>query len=342
MPPSIHPRCEDSKAEAPRVDHAATSSFAVTDATGLVHGSASASGIAGHCSAARLLPLLALLLPPTLIFLLYHSRAPGAVALILWPLRQHGEQVLPPRPAAPAHAPPFRIALLGDSITRGAVCPPGDGAYGEQLALLLGPANYTVASFSADGTWATRADPGTGVPFPPIGPLASASPITVHPAWPAALAYAADVYVVLLGVNDAFRPWYSEDAFVASYVDIVHALQALPTAPLVAVCTSPPLVLFEASPNPQGALRLPALQRGIAAATGALLIDVHGAFGGSDIPAGRESLCDGVHPTRAGAGIIARAVASGLQEALLEGAGWPAFKQCCGGAAAAAGVRTLS
>lgn len=225
----------------------------------------------------------------------------------------------------PAHAPPFRIALLGDSITRGAICPPGDGAYGEQLALLLGAANYTVASFCANGMWATRVHPVTGEPFPPFSPEAGSSPLTAHPVWPAALAYAADVYVVLLGVTDAISPWYSEASFVASYVDIVHLLQALPSAPLVAVCTSPPLVLFEANPNPQGTLRLPALQRGIAAATGALLIDVHSALGGNEIPASKASLCDGVHPTRAGAGIIARAVAAGLQEALVEDAGWPAF-----------------
>ncbi len=47
---------------------------------------------------------------------------------------------------------------------------------------------------------------------------------------------------LLLGVNDAFLPWYSEAASVVAYIDIVRALQALSSASLVAVCTSPPPV----------------------------------------------------------------------------------------------------
>jgi lysophospholipase L1-like esterase len=182
-----------------------------------------------------------------------------------------------------------------------------------------------VASFSANGLWVTRVHPVTGVPFPPFS-TAGSSPITGHDVWPAALSAAADVYVVLLGVNDAFSPWYNEGAFVASYVDLVHTLQALPSAPLVAVCTSPPTELYEGNPNPQGTQRLPGLQRDIASATGALLIDVYGAFNGSHITKDRALLCDGVHPTRAGGGVIAHAVAAGLQEALLESAGWPAIE----------------
>lgn len=57
-----------------------------------------------------------------------------------------------------------------------------------------------------------------------------------------------------------------------------------------------------------------------------LLIDVYSAFNGSHITKGWAQLCDGVHTTRAGAGIIAHAVAAGLQDALLESAGWPAFE----------------
>jgi len=274
--------------------------------------------------------LLALLVAmPSAVFL-HRSLANASPAFLFFTApppalpQQQQQQRPPPRPAAPDHAPPYRIALLGDSITAGTVCPGVVAPLAALLEPLLGEA-YEVAGFCNNGLWVTRANPLTGEPFPPYSPAVGSSPFTEHPAWPKALAYGADVYVVTLGTNDVILPWFDETSYLKDYVRLVLELQALPSTLLVAVATSPPLTLPPLSQLP-AALLLPALQRNVSDATDALLIDVHAALGG---PPDESSLllCDGVHPTLEGANIIAQALAAGLQESLQQSMGWPAFSQ---------------
>jgi lysophospholipase L1-like esterase len=202
-----------------------------------------------------------------------------------------------------------RVACVGDSITVG-VGTTGDGnAYPAVLGRLLG-AGWEVKNFGSSGRTLMRA-PGRGH-----------EAYWDTPSFIASRAYAPDVVVIMLGTNDAKAPnWrgganaYELDgrALLAAYATSAARAQpprlflALPPPALLASFTISPLVITNAI--------IPILRR-LAAETGAVIIDVNGAFRPSAAPYfgagdGRD-IGDGIHPNDAGAALIAKTVAEAL------------------------------
>lgn len=205
-----------------------------------------------------------------------------------WALALFATMILP----AAAQAP-LRVACIGDSITYGDQLP--DRAVQSYPAVLerLAGGRFAVRNF---GVNATTALPGTGRAW------------TGTPACRDALAFAPDLVVVMLGINDlAFPGRHGE--YPAGLRDILRRFQTLPSAPRVFLCTLTPIAPAEAQAPANQTIRdtlNPAI-RAVAAETGAQVIDISAAF-----PNREELLPDGLHPAPAGAEIIARAVLAAL------------------------------
>ncbi len=120
-----------------------------------------------------------------------------------------------------------RVACIGDSITAGAgLRDAATSSYPAVLGKILGGA-YEVRNFGVSG--ATVLKEGD-------------QPYTQSPAYAAALDYLPDVVVIALGTNDSkpqnwrFGPSFERDAY-----SIVRAFGALPSHPMVYICTPPPV-----------------------------------------------------------------------------------------------------
>jgi hypothetical protein len=219
---------------------------------------------------------------------------------------------LPPRNFSLAdhpRAPPLRIAALGDSLTGGLMC--ASGGYARILGSLAGPA-YEVRHFFIHGIYATPRHPRTHEALPH-----SVSAVLNGSLLAQARDFAPDIYLVLLGTNDALADWYEETALEGALADLLRALQRGAGAPEVFALTSPPLRGGEAAPGLTGA------QARAAAAAGAGLVDVFAALAGAAAADGL--FCDGLHTTFLGDQVIAGAVAAALQAALVAQRGWPQF-----------------
>ena len=233
-------------------------------------------------------------------------------------------------PHAPAPHPPsgvLRVALLGDSITLGQMC--SSGGYGKYLAPALGARHYHVASFCDNGKTMLRTDPATNDTITLDG---KRLPFVDAQLWADARAFDAEIYLVMLGTNDA-STWWGEEAYKRAYADFIATLRAQPAAPTVFVVAPPPtyngspfLFINHTVTNEVLPLRtLPAL----CAATGAPLIDVFSALGGRNISGFvvGDFFCDGIHPWPAGSDRIARVVYRALWRRLVVSEGWPPFEQ---------------
>jgi lysophospholipase L1-like esterase len=219
----------------------------------------------------------------------------------------------------------LRVGCIGDSITAG-TCSWATHGYPAVLQRLLGE-GFQVKNFGSSGkTLMRHGGPGNASYWS-------------QSTWTAALAFNADIYVVLLGTNDAKlvnAMWVSQN-YTRDYIAMVAALKALPSRPWVFLATSPPL--YPANPYPMNVtvvnVLLPRLVADLAAAlstdsetraaSGRLaVIDLFSIMGG--VHQKRPDLfCDGVHPNDAGYIAIANAVYSAITAAAGLQQIWPAF-----------------
>lgn len=210
--------------------------------------------------------------------------------------RRRAAILLLPFMVAAAHSqPPLRVACVGDSITYGdkldareTECYPAALARRSQGRLEVG--NFGVNGATALPT-AFRAWTDT-------------------PACRQALAFAPDAVVVMLGINDLLGFPDRLDEYPAALRTVVVRFQALPNKPHVFLCTLTPVAPPEAARNANRLVREtmnPAI-RAVAAETGAAVVDVSAVF-----PNRLDLLPDGLHPTPAGAEIVAQAVWTALE-----------------------------
>jgi lysophospholipase L1-like esterase len=254
----------------------------------------------------------------------------GLLLLLRLSARRSGATFVAPPPTPAPQAPqaqgnfslalhprsPLRVGLLGDSLTGGLMC--ASGGYGRIFRSYAGPA-YEVQHFFIHGLYVTQEDARTHEALPH-----SVFSVRDGDFLREALAYQADIYLVMLGTCDAIADFYEETAFRASFTALLRLLQAQPSSPEVFVVTSPPLVhLAPKLESQEGALALAGVQASVAEGAGAGLVDAFGAMGGAGADAGL--FCDDLHITFAGDMLVAGAVRAALQEALVRQRGWPQF-----------------
>ena len=203
--------------------------------------------------------------------------------------------VLPLMAASVFAQTPVRVACLGDSIT-----------YGDQLADRAAQSYPAVLERLAEGRFAVGNFGVNGATALPRIPFRS---WIDTPACRDALAFAPDVAVLMLGINDLLGYREQLDRYPAALRDLVARFQALPAPPHLFLCTLTPIAPPESAQEVNRIIRdtmNPAI-RAVAAETGATVIDVTAAY-----PNRLDWLPDGLHPSPAGAELIARTVFTAL------------------------------
>lgn len=188
---------------------------------------------------------------------------------------------------------PRRVACVGDSITYGdKLSDRGVQSYPAVLERLA-RGRFAVGNFGVNGATALQT---TGRAW------------TDTAACRDALAFAPDLVVVMLGINDLAFPDCAA-RFAADLRAIVARFQALSPSPRVYLCTLTPIAPEERQAHANRDIRdimNPSI-RAVAADVGATVVDVAAAF-----PKREELLPDGLHPSPEGAELIARAVLAAL------------------------------
>lgn len=186
-----------------------------------------------------------------------------------------------------------RVACIGDSITEGhGLDMRSVNGYPARMQRLLGD-RYWVKNFGVSAR--TLMDTGD---FPYMN----------ETAWRDALAFNPDVVVVKLGTNDTKDyNWTSRKAFAKDLEKMVKALQDLPSAPKIYLCTPVPAFKPGWTINEHLIAEevIPAIRKAVKKYGLAGLIDLHTAF------EGQEELIqdDGIHPNAAGAQKMAETIA---------------------------------
>ena len=200
-----------------------------------------------------------------------------------------------------------RVLCVGDSITAG-------GYWENNLQGYLNE-RYDVYGLGVSGT--TGLWNGVDLGFDPTG--ASYSYVS-KPEYELSKRYGADVVVIMLGTNDTKPENYANISsdngaqFIADMTAMVESYQNLANSPKVFLALPATIYRDPASGSMSNVnleeLIIPSLEA-VAAATGAILIDVHGATANA-----AEHFADGVHPgDDTGRALIAQAVADAIIDA---------------------------
>jgi lysophospholipase L1-like esterase len=198
-----------------------------------------------------------------------------------------------------------RVACVGDSITLGTGTS-GGNSYPVVLGRLLGP-GQEVKNFGSSARTMIMA-PAAGMPY------------WRAPEFGASKAYLPDVVVIMLGTNDSKTATWKggSNTYEADSRALVAAYQALSSKPRVFLASSPPALTARSTiTDAVISGEMPPILRRVAAAAGTGFIDVNGAFhpepskyfGTGD----GKDIGDGIHPSNAGAMLIAQTVAQALK-----------------------------
>ena len=185
----------------------------------------------------------------------------------------------------------IRVACVGNSITDGhGIDMSGVKAYPGQLQKLLG-SDYVVKNYGRSGrTMLKKGD----------------QPIWKEQAWRDALAFKPNVVIIKLGTNDS-KPdnWQYGPEFEGDLRDMIQQLRAA-SNPRIILCT--PIPAYKASWNISDTTIqhyiIPIINK-VAKSENLEVLDLYTLFDNAD---GKAVQSDGIHPTEAGDGQIARAV----------------------------------
>lgn len=194
-----------------------------------------------------------------------------------------------------AVAQPLKVACVGDSITYGDTLPQRVTQSYPAILQDLGDGRLVVENHGVNGHTAL---PGTGRCW------------LDTPAAVRALDSQPDIVVILLGTNDSGLPYRYEE-FPTAIAGIAKRFLALPSNPRVFLCTLPPFTQSEQHHSRNEAVETilnPAIRR-CAGELGLGLIDLHAVY-----PTSSDWFLDHVHPSQAGAALIAQTVYAGISE----------------------------
>lgn len=195
----------------------------------------------------------------------------------------------------------LKVACVGDSIT-------ALGYWENNLRSQLSTDRYTVSGFGVSGSTAGF----KGVDYVDANTNAGKAYVD-QTAYTNALAYGADIVVIMLGTNDSkIVNWpYYADEFVADYVKIVRSFQNQANAPMVFIGLPPTVYstgdFQDVSNSRIENFIIPALYE-VAAQTGAVIVDTHTPTSGDS-----TLMTDGVHPADAGKQILCETFAAAIK-----------------------------
>jgi len=188
--------------------------------------------------------------------------------------------------SAPAQV--IKIACIGDSITAGAnVDTPTINAYPVVLGRLLGT-NYVASNFGVSGTTLLRKGD---------------SPYWNQSAFQQATNYKPNIVTIMLGTNDS-KPqnWAYRDQFAGDLSAMIDLFANLPSHPRVLICLPVPAygIVSGITPDIIKNEVIPLIKQ-VAKSKGIMTIDLYSALSGRP-----DLFSDNIHPTAAGAALIAR------------------------------------
>ena len=193
--------------------------------------------------------------------------------------------------SSPLVAQPLKVACVGDSITEGAgVDNAAVNAYPIVLGLLLGT-NYQTRNFGLSGT--TMLKKGD-------------SPYWAAPQFKAATNFLPDIVTIKLGTNDS-KPqnWSHKDQFAVDLRAMIDTFANLPSHPKIFLCLPVPaygINNFDINPGIIKNEIIP-IVKAVAHEKGLVTIDLYTALAGKP-----ELFPDNIHPTAAGAALIAKTI----------------------------------
>jgi len=199
--------------------------------------------------------------------------------------------------ALPAAAAPTRIACVGDSITAGyGLKDPAHEAWPAVLGRLLGP-GYEVRNFGVSATTLLRH---------------GNYPYWERPAFAEAGEFAPQIVILKLGTNDTKPVNWDTHAgeFATDAAALIEHFANLPSKPAVWICLPAPIFANKFTIEEFNATQVRTLLRSVAAEYHVPVIDPRPALANHP-----EYFPDGVHPTAAGAAVLAQVVAEALRTA---------------------------
>ena len=185
---------------------------------------------------------------------------------------------------------PTKLACIGDSITAGyGTIPRITMSYPSQLGRMLGTNNWKVGNF--------------GISASTLMNTPASKRVWRTCAMARAVAFAPDVIIINLGINDC-QPtvWANKAEFLPTYQALLNDLRALPSKPKILICRPTPPNHNKRAEVRWAALTemLPMMDQ-LAKEEHLQLVDFHGALTGHE-----DLFRDGLHPNNAGAEIMAR------------------------------------
>lgn len=186
-----------------------------------------------------------------------------------------------------------RVACIGNSITDGSGIDLRDvNSYPAQMQKMLGP-DYHVRNFGISArTLLNKGD----------------RPYMREAYWKDAQAFNPQVVVIKLGTNDSKTAnWIYGREFGPDLQQMIDTLRTLPAKPTVLLCTPIPAYKDSWTINDSVIVNgIIPIQKKLAKKNKLVLIDLHAAFQNQD---GKQMQHDGIHPTQAGAGQLAKIIA---------------------------------
>lgn len=182
----------------------------------------------------------------------------------------------------PSTSSPIRVACIGDSITKGF-------HYPQILGQLLGP-NYVVENFGAGGASVS---------------LSSETPYMNQSIFLGAMQFQPDIVIIMLGTNDAAPINHQYNGtFVTDYLELINQFRELDCAPQIWLVEPPPIFNNGTGLSTPffNTTIIPLIQQ-TAQQAQLPLIDLY-----TVLAERSDLLWDGVHPTPAGAQVIATIV----------------------------------
>lgn len=188
---------------------------------------------------------------------------------------------------------PIRVACIGDSITYGAgIEDPAKDGYPAVLQRMLG-SGFEVRNYGLNARVMTQEGD---------------NPYMKETEYAQVKAFLPDIVTIMLGTNDSKPHNWNAGLYEGSYQQMINELKALPSHPDIYVCLPPPAYEDKWGINDSTIVAgvIPII-KSIADRNWLEIIDMHTSLSGM-----QENFVDNIHPSEAGAEVIAQTIYGAL------------------------------